>query len=103
MVDNTKQKRLMAQIVPSTASCVSAGNGSATTWTIAGTTTAYTGTITTDGYNVSATLVWADPGTTTPSTAGETLASGNQVAMGTCVATLGTDNTIALGVASLAI
>ena len=62
----------MAQIVPSTASCVSAGNGSATTWTIAGTTTAYSGTITTDGYNVSATLVWADPGNTTPTTAGET-------------------------------
>jgi hypothetical protein len=58
-----------------------------TTWTLAGSTTAYAGTLSTDGYLLTATATWVDPGTTLAS--GETSPAANTaIAMGTCVETL---------------
>merc|ERR1712096_335977 len=79
-------------IVASTASCVGAGTGLATTWALAGSTSAYTGTLETDGYQLTASLVWANPGTTTTTAAGGTGESNTigttKMGMGTCVETL---------------
>lgn len=81
-------------IVASTATCVgTAGNGVQTTWALAGSTSAYTGTLTTtDGYQLTATLVWQDPGsvaTTANGGSGEAPTAGTtKMSMGTCVETL---------------
>jgi len=59
----------------------------ATTWTLTGSTVAYTGSLTTDGYKLKAAMVFKNGGTTTSS--GETLtATSSKVGHGTCVATL---------------
>merc|ERR1719198_2020291 len=84
----------MSSLIASGATCVKAGNGMVSTWTLAGSTTTYSGSYSTDGYNITAALTWVDPGTDFTTTYGgtnETSTSGAQVGMGTCVATLQTD------------
>ena len=79
-------------ILPSSNSCAAtAGSGMVTTWTLAGSTTAYAGTLSTDGYTLAATAAWVNPSTQSPATAaGETPGANAPVGMGTCVETLTT-------------
>ena len=64
--------------------CVGAGTGLQTTWTLSGTTTAFSGvTAASDGYSIVASLTWVTISITSNS-AGETL-TGNDLVMGTCV------------------
>jgi len=70
-----------------TTACATAGSGYATTWLVAGSTTAYAGTLTTtDGYNVKASMTFTNA---TTSLSGETMGT-SAVGAGTCVATLTT-------------
>ena len=78
-------------VLPSTDSCAStAGSGMVTTWALAGSTTAYAGTLSTDGYQLTATATWVDPLAPTTSVAGETPTANAEMALGTCVETLTT-------------
>lgn len=90
----------MASLIASGATCNKAGNGVVSTWTLAGSTTAYTGTYTlTDGYNITAALTWVDPGTNFTTTYGGTnegSTSAQEVGMGTCVETYKADGSAAL-------
>ena len=81
-------------LLTSSAACAAAtdGQGMVTTWALAGSTTAYSGTYATDGYKLTATLVWKAP--TTTSKISETLGSNLKTGMGTCVETLKTDGTV---------
>lgn len=92
-------------LVASSATCVDAkGNGFASTWVLTGLTTAYAGTLTTtDGYQIVATLTWVSTVDNdfaavdaTSGGTGETVSVGDNVGGGTCVATLGTDNSTEL-------
>jgi len=79
-------------VLPSSNACTTlAGSGMATTWVLAGSTTAYVGTLSTDGYTLAATAAFVAPLAVTPTIAAETLVSGaSAVGMGTCVETLTT-------------
>merc|ERR1712139_161865 len=61
-----------------------------TTWALAGSATAYAGTLATDGYQLTATATWVNPGNTSPTVAAESPAANASMAMGTCVETLTT-------------
>ena len=63
-------------------------SGIATTWTLAGSTTAYAGTLATDGYQLTASAVWQTPAVATLT--GETFTATSNLVMGTCVETLTT-------------
>jgi len=88
--------------IASGATCVKAGNGMVSTWTLAGSTTTYSGSYSTDGYNITAALTWVDPGTdfTTGYGGSGDGAAGDEVGMGTCVATLQTDGATELAAAT---
>merc|ERR1719198_2367237 len=60
----------MSSLIASGATCVKAGNGMVSTWTLAGSTTTYSGSYSTDGYNITAALTWVDPGTDFTTTEG---------------------------------
>lgn len=78
----------MVSTLLSTDTCVSAGLGMATTWTLAGSTSAYSGTLTTtDGYNIIASFTWVAVTGYTTNFASESL-SGVAAGFGTCVETL---------------
>lgn len=84
----------MSSLIASGATCVKAGNGMVSTWTLAGSTTTYSGSYSTDGYNITASLTWVDPGVDFSTSYGgtnETVSTNTEVGMGTCVATLQTD------------
>jgi len=76
-------------ILTSTDACAAkAGSGMVTTWALSGSTTAYAGTLSTDGYKLTATATWVNPLAPASTVAGETIASGANTVQGTCVETL---------------
>jgi hypothetical protein len=76
-------------VLSSTDSCAStAGSGMVTTWALAGSTTAYAGSLSTDGYQLTATATWVAPGNTSPAISGETITANANMVLGTCVETL---------------
>lgn len=78
----------MVSTLLATDTCVTAGLGMATTWTLAGSTSAYAGTLTTtDGYNIIASFTWLATTGFTTSTLSESV-DGVATGMGTCVETL---------------
>merc|ERR1711959_635011 len=78
-------------ILQSTDTCTgTAGSGMVTTWALAGSTTAYAGTLATDGYQLTASATWVNPGNTTPTVADESPTANANMVMGTCVETLTT-------------
>ena len=78
-------------ILPSTNTCAStAGSGVITTWTLVGSTVAYAGSLSTDGYQLTAAITWVNPGNTNPTAAVESPSANAQMGMGTCVETLTT-------------
>ena len=79
---------MVSTLLSTSDSCVTAGKGMATTWTLAGSTTAYAGTLTTtDGYKITASFTWVAITGVSTNTAGETLGT-NACGFGTCVESL---------------
>merc|ERR1712139_203634 len=84
-----KTKKLMSLVASSTTCGATAGTGVVTAWALSGSTTAYTGTITTtDGYQIVATLTWKTPGNTKPTASAESPSDNAPMGMGTCAETL---------------
>jgi len=78
-------------ILPSSNTCAAtAGSGMVTTWTLAGSTTAYAGTLSTDGYTLAATATWKNPVLASLITTENPYTTSSIVGMGTCVETLTT-------------
>merc|ERR1711981_371310 len=68
--------------------CTATGTGMVSQWTLSGSTTAYTGTLTTtDGYQIAAAMTWVAITSYTTTFASESTSSAN-CAIGTCVETL---------------
>jgi len=78
----------MANSLLSTETCaVTSGKGMKTTWTLAGTTNAYDGSLTTtDGYSITASMIWILLTTTDTTVTGKNCTD-NTCAIGTCVET----------------
>lgn len=77
----------MVTILGSSDACTTTvGSGLATVWTLSGATTAYTGSLATDGYKLKAAMTFKNGGATAVS--GDTINVGNAIGIGTCVATL---------------
>ena len=78
-------------VLSTTDSCTTtAGSGMVTTWALAGSTTAYAGSLSTDGYQLTATATWVNPLMVTPAVSTDVLVGTNPLGMGTCVETLTT-------------
>ena len=78
----------MTSILGTGDSCATtAGSGFVTTWTLAGNTAAYTGSLSTDGYKLKAAMTFKNGGTTiiSPNTA---ITASAVIGIGSCVATL---------------
>ena len=74
--------------------CVAPGTGIATTWTLIGAETTYTGNLTTtDGYKIMASFDWVDVTSYTTNIGGEALGTDKSF-MGTCVELLDSGTTI---------
>jgi len=79
----------MVTIITKSATCSGNGAGFTTTWTLTGSTTAYTGDISaTDGYKLKATLTFKNGSETSATSPVEVLTAGAKVGAGTCVETL---------------
>ena len=83
----------MTSLLSTSDTCVSAGKGMATTWTLTGSDKVYEGGLTTtDGYQIVASFKWVDITAVTTNTAAETLTNLATV-MGTCVETMADNGT----------
>jgi hypothetical protein len=77
----------MVSLFATTDTCsTTAGSGFATTWTLSGSTTAYSGSLSTDGYQLKAGMTWKNGANATLTT--DSISTGSVVGIGTCVETL---------------
>ena len=70
------------------------GSGMVTSWVLSGSETWYIGSLATDGYQVTATLNWADPGISSPTVGLESPAANDEMGMGSCIETLSTSGSV---------
>lgn len=79
---------MVSALLASGDSCTGTGTGMVSQWTLTGSTTAYSGTLTTtDGYQIAAAMTWVAITSYTTTFASESV-SGAACAIGTCVETL---------------
>lgn len=77
----------MASLLTTSDNCANtAGKGFVTTWTLTGATTAYSGTLSTDGYKLKAGMTYVNG--LLDATSGDTISVGSVIGIGTCVETL---------------